>query len=257
MLHLGTMGWSYEHWIGNFFPAGTKPAMFLQKYSEHFDTVELDNTFYHIPSSSMVRRWREETPESFLFSAKFPRSITHEAFSAATAEKREIFLRNISLLGSKLGPLLLQFPSSFGPENTGVLRDFLSELPGRFRFALEVRDKEWLRESFYSLLRDKGIALALVEGPWMPVVEEVTSSFVYIRWEGDRRKVQGTLGRVEIDQIDVIGEWVQRIRGYLDDSLEIIGYFSKFFSGHPPTDIQQLKDLLGRKPIKKEARGTA
>lgn len=91
----------------------------------------------------------------------------------------------------------------------------------------------------------------------MPVVEEVTSSFVYIRWEGDRRKVQGTLGRVEIDQIDVIGEWVQRIRGYLDDSLEIIGYFSKFFSGHPPTDIQQLKDLLGRKPIKKEARGTA
>jgi uncharacterized protein YecE (DUF72 family) len=230
------MGWSYEHWVGNFFPAGTKHEMFLKEYSEHFDTVEVDNTFYGIPSPSTVRRWREETPEGFLFSAKFPRSITHETFSAGTAEKRDIFLRNISLLGSKLGPLLLQFQPSFGPENTGVLKDFLSDLPEGFRLALEIRDKEWLRDGFYSLLRDKGTALALVEAPWMPVVEEVTSSFIYVRWEGDRRRVQGALGRVEVDRINEISKWAQRVRGYLDDSLEVFGYFSKFFSGHPPTD---------------------
>jgi uncharacterized protein YecE (DUF72 family) len=86
---------------------------------------------------------------------------------------------------------------------------------------LEIRDKEWLRDGFYSLLRDKGTALALVEAPWMPVVEEVTSSFIYVRWEGDRRRVQGALGRVEVDRINEISKWAQRVRGYLDDSLEV------------------------------------
>jgi uncharacterized protein YecE (DUF72 family) len=81
------MGWSYEHWVGNFFPAGTKHEMFLKEYSEHFDTVEVDNTFYGIPSPSTVRRWREETPEGFLFSAKFPRSITHTRLSRLERRK--------------------------------------------------------------------------------------------------------------------------------------------------------------------------
>lgn len=245
-LHLGTMGWSYEHWIGSFYPSGTRPEEFLREYSKRFDTVEVDNTFYRIPSPSTVGKWRDETPTGFIFSAKLPKSITHEGSLGETTERLNVFLRNISSLGPKLGPLLLQFPPSFGPGNAGVLRDFLSGLPKGFRFALEVRDKGWLEESFYSLLKDRGIALALVEAPWMPLVEEVTSDFVYVRWEGDRRRVQGTLGRVEVDRSDALAKWAETIAKFLDDSLEVYGYFSKFFSGHPPTDIEQLQRLLGR-----------
>ena len=116
-VHIGTMGWSYDFWTGNFYPEDTKPDSFLSEYAKHFHTVEVDNTFYRIPNKDTVIKWREQTPPDFLFSAKFPRRITHEKMLRDCEDSAKFFLERISLLEDKLGPLLLQFPYAFKLEH--------------------------------------------------------------------------------------------------------------------------------------------
>ena len=243
-IHIGTMGWSYDFWKGDFYPEGTKPEEFLSVYARHFDTVEVNNTFYRIPYMETVENWRDRTPEGFIFSAKFPRKITHIKKLQDCQEELDVFIDHMSLLGEKLGPLLLQFPPQFKPESIKILEDFLPILPEGYRYAVEVRNKKWLEERFYSLLREHGIALVLVDHPWMPDMDTITADFTYIRWEGDRKKVKGDLGNVEIDRSGDITQWAGKVKGILDDSVEVYGYFSKNFSGYPPEDVGRLMDLL-------------
>jgi uncharacterized protein YecE (DUF72 family) len=243
-LHAGTMGWSYDFWVGKLYPEGTASKDYLAEYSQHFNTVEVDNTFYRIPSKDVVVKWKEQTPTDFLFSAKFPKVITHVKMLQNCERETSVFLERISHLQSKLGPLLLQFPYGFKPEYVHLLRDFLPTLPKGYRFVVEVRNRKLLEESFYSLLRENGVALALVDTPFMPDIEVMTADFAYIRWEGDRRKVKGVLGEVEVDKTDSIKRWAERIKKFLDDQMEVFGYFSKYYSGYPPTDAKQLQSLL-------------
>jgi uncharacterized protein YecE (DUF72 family) len=242
-VYVGTMGWSYDFWTGSFYPGDLKPENFLSEYAKYFHTVEVDNTFYRIPSKDTVEKWRNQAPADFLFSVKFPRRITHEKMLSDCEDIVKAFLQRISFLEDKLGPLLLQFPYAFKAEHTGLLKDFLSGLPRTHRYVVEVRNKKLLQEEFYSLLRENGVALAIVEQPFMPSTEVMTTDFAYIRLEGDRRKVAGTLGKVEIDRTDDTKSWAERIKKLLDVSTVFV-YFSKYYSGHPPTDAKQLVELL-------------
>lgn len=235
------MGWSYDFWIGNFYPKDA--GNLLTEYGKNFNTVEIDNTFYRIPSKDTVRNWKEEVPDDFIFTAKFPRKITHLKMLQDCSEELEVFIEHMSLLGNKLGPLLMQFPPAFKPEKSGILKDFLATLP-EGRFALEIRNKKWLDEKFYALLRDNGVALVLVDHPWMPRMSTITADFTYIRWEGDRNKIKGTLGKVERDRNEDIKNWGIKIKSFLEDSVEVFGYFSKFYSGYPPGDVRMLLDIL-------------
>jgi uncharacterized protein YecE (DUF72 family) len=241
-MHIGTMGWSYDFWLGNFYPAGSQAL--LTEYAKNFDTVEINNTFYRIPSRDTVRTWKNEVPGDFIFSAKFPRKITHIKMLQDCREELEVFVEHMSLLGDKLGPLLIQLPPSFAPEKSGILKDFLAGLPERCRFAVEVRNKKWLDEKFYDLLRDNGVALVLIDHPWMPQMNTITADFTYIRWEGDRNKIKGTLGKVERDRSEDIKDWGMKIKGFFEDSVEVFGYFSKSYSGYPPGDVRMLLDIL-------------
>jgi uncharacterized protein YecE (DUF72 family) len=186
-IHIGTMGWSYNFWVGNFYPEGTKPNDYLTEYSKHFDTVEIDNTFYRIPNETSLAKWDTQTPSSFLFSAKFPQVVTHKKILQICENEEQFFLERISKLQSKLGPILLQFPPTFGPEKLTRLTDFLSTLPKSHMYAVEVRNKNLLNEKLYSVLRDNNIALTISTNPSLPQTEQVTSNFAYIRWEGDRK----------------------------------------------------------------------
>jgi uncharacterized protein YecE (DUF72 family) len=236
-LHLGTMGWSYDFWKGNFYPEDSENL--LTEYAKNFDTVEIDNTFYRIPSKDIVRKWAEETRDEFIFSAKFPRKITHVRMLQDCEEEVGVFIEHMSLMGNKLGPMLIQLPPGFGSEKSGILKDFLAGLP-KGRFAVEVRNKKWLDEKFFKLLRDNSIALVLLDHPWMPEMNTITADFTYIRWAGDRKKVKGTLGKVEKDRSKDILDWAVRIKGFLDDPIEAFGYFSKYYSGFPPGDVRML-----------------
>lgn len=244
LFHIGTMGWSYDFWVGNFYPPDTKPQDFLVEYSKYFNTVEIDSTFYRIPYERTVKKWRDQTPPDFLFSAKFPERITHEKMLRASKDDLEFFIRNISFLEDKLGPLLLQFPYSFKVKEFDVLKDFLSILPERQRYAVEVKHKSWFKEGFYAMLKEKNVALASVDTPWMHELNEVTADFSYLRWEGNRKKIKGTTGMIERERGTEINEWAEKIKGLIDGSIEIFGYFSKYYSGHSPTDAKLLLSSL-------------
>lgn len=246
-LHVGTMGWSYDFWKGNFYPDGAKNL--LTEYAKNFGTVEIDNTFYRIPSRDNVLNWKDETPDDFIFSAKFPKKITHIKMLQDCQEELEVFIEHMSLMGNKLGPLLIQLPPGFKPEMSGILKDFLSVLPGKYRFAVEVRNKKWLDEKFYGMLRDNKVALTLLDHPWMPQMETITADFTYIRWVGDRKKVTGTLGKVERDRSEDIKDWAVKIKGFLDNSIEVFGYFSKSYSGYPPGDVRIMLDQFKNGPL--------
>ena len=243
---IGTMGWSYDFWVGSLYPSGTKAGDYLAEYSKHFNTVEANSTFYRIPSARMVRNWKSKTRDEFVIAAKFPMAITHGRSLIDDDGKLEAFLSRISLLGEKLGPLLIQLPPSFKPHEFGALRDLLWALPEGHRYAVEFRDRGWLEEKVYALLRERGIALVLVDHPLMPALDVVTSDFTYIRWQGDRRKVRGDTGRAEIDRKGDLNGWARRITGFLESSIGVYGYFSKFYSGHPPEDVEYLLEQLGR-----------
>jgi uncharacterized protein YecE (DUF72 family) len=165
-------------------------------------------------------------------------------------EEVVVFLERVDLLKEKLGALLLQFPYAFGIEHVSLLRDFLKNLPKKHRYVVEIRNKKLLNDSFYSILRESNVVLAWVDSPFMPRIDEVTSDFIYVRWEGDRRRVNGTLGRIEVDRAAKIKVWAERIKPYLDEQTEVFGYFSKYYSGHSPSDAKDLlKNILVRTDV--------
>lgn len=126
-VHVGTMGWSYDFWKGNFYPKNLSSSEFLAYYSKQFDTVEVDSTFYRIPRKQTVLEWKDQTSEGFLFSLKFPRIITHVKMLKNCEEETKVFLERVEFLDEKLGPLLLQFPRSFGNEQVPALCEFLKK----------------------------------------------------------------------------------------------------------------------------------
>ncbi|MGD0451290.1 MAG: DUF72 domain-containing protein [Candidatus Bathyarchaeia archaeon] len=213
-------------------------------YSAKFDTVEVDNTFYRIPTEKAVTKWESQTPSNFSFSFKFPSVITHIKMLKDCERETDLFLERTELLGRKLGAFLLQFPSTFGVDHFSDLADFLQRLPKNRRYVVEVRDERWLNSNFYSLLRANSAALAWVDSPSMSRSREVTSDFLYIRWEGDRSKVNGTLGKIETDKTENLRLWAEKIKPWLSKNIEVYGYFGKYYSGFPPSDINVLLKLL-------------
>ena len=241
--YIGSMGWSYKFWP---LYDGLKPSEYLKRYSEHFNSVEVNSSFYRIPSRSVVENWANQVPEGFRFTAKFPQSISHAPDLDYEEGKLEVFLGNIGRLGDKQGPLLLQLPARFKSVNSEELGNLLSVLPEGGRYAVEFRHRGWFTEETYQLLREYGACLVQVEHPRLPTVDEVTGDFVYIRWEGERREVDGERGVVEVDREGDNLAWSGRIREQLENGLEVYGYFSKFYSGYPVSDIHAITQNLGK-----------
>lgn len=189
-VHLGTIGWSYDFWKGPFYPPKMPSKDFLAYYSTQFGTVEVDSTFYRIPNAQTVLSWKEQTSQGFCFSLKFPQIITHIKKLQNCQNETDTFLNRASLLGRKLGVLLLQFPPNFGATEFAELESYLQQLPNAYRYAVEVRNKSWLTSEFYRLLKHCDVALAWAESPHMPLLSETTAGFLYIRWEGNRKVVK-------------------------------------------------------------------
>jgi uncharacterized protein YecE (DUF72 family) len=239
-LHVGTMGWSYNFWKGKFYPENLSSEEFLAYYAQRFSTVEVDSTFYRIPRAQTIIDWKEQTPESFQFSLKFPQVITHVKMLKNCADDTKVFLERVSRLEEKLGVLLLQFPSMFRQQHVPLLQEYLKTLPITHRYAVEVRNKTLLNDDFYALLRSHNVALAWADSSTMPLIDEVTAGFIYVRFEGDRKTVNGTLGMVEFERTQSIKAWAERLIPFLDKRKEVFAYFSKYYSGSPTKDVSDL-----------------
>ena len=243
-LHLGTIGFSYSFWRGKFYPSKTPPTDYLAYYASQFNTVEVDSTFYRIPTKQTVLNWKKQVSEGFLFSFKFPQVITHLKMLKDCQYETAVFLDRVGLLEDKVGALLLQFPPNFGVEHIADFEDFLRKLPKQRRIVVEVRNKSWLNQEFYSILESNKAALAWTDSPLMTEIDKVTAGFLYIRWEGDRKKVNGTLGKIEVDRTGDLNLVAENIKSLASKQIEVFGYFGKYYSGYPPSDINCLSSFL-------------
>ena len=249
---LGTSGFSYPDWVGNFYPEKTPVRRMLEEFTKRLPTVELDSTFYAIPRKTTVEGWRDRTPDGFVFAAKVPQVVTHEKGLVDCGHEINAFLDTMSILGEKLGPLLFQFPYGFKADQFDVLAKFLPTLPEGFRFVVEVRQKKWLGEPFYDLLRKRGVALALIDHPWMPRLSETTADFTYIRWLGDRKKIESDFSHLHLDRTTDLAWWADVVTELLAKKVQVFGYMNNHYAGHSPSSLQI---LMRRLETKGEAAG--
>ena len=261
-LHLGTSSFSDPSWVGPFYPAGTKSGDFLAVYARRYETVEIDATFYRIPSAAQVRTWASKVPDGFRISAKVPQVITHEKLLVDAQEEIDLFLDAMSEAGDKLGPLLFQFPyfrrDAFASAKPFLARlePVLAALPRDRRFAVEIRNKTWVTEPFLALLREHGVAFALIDHPWMPPIDQVmkgpdpiTADFTYVRWLGDRRGIEAkteTWEKLILDRESEMERWVPALAAILERNIEVFGFFNNHYAGHAPGSIALLRDVWRR-----------
>jgi uncharacterized protein YecE (DUF72 family) len=199
--HVGTSAFTAAGWPGSFYPKGLPDRDFLSYYATKFDTVELDNTFYRTPALSTVQGWNAKTPKGFIFAAKIPQIITHEKVLTDCGPDLAQFLKVMDSLGEKLGPMLFQFgyfnKKAFSTVNDFLARlvPFLSKLPKGYRFAVEIRNKNWLVPQFVEALRGRAVALALIDQSWMPptlaMVREIRSAHSRLRVCAAARRPKG------------------------------------------------------------------
>jgi len=161
-VYIGTSGWNYKHWRGPFYPEDLPDKEMLSFYAEHFDTVEINNTFYHLPSFKTLKTWRETVPRKFTFAVKASRFITHMKKLKAPKTSTKKFFTRVERLEDKLGPILFQLPPHWGCD-ADRLADFLDALPSRRRYGFEFRDQSWHTEEVYDLLKKHNAALCIYD----------------------------------------------------------------------------------------------
>jgi uncharacterized protein YecE (DUF72 family) len=242
-LYLGTSGWSYADWEGTLYPVGIPPGSRLAEYVKHFATVEIDSTFYGTPKRSTVERWREVAPQGFLFAAKFPQHITHEKNLVGCEDAARVFVRAMSILDDRLGPLLLQLPPSFTVRGMEVLDAFLRELPGGPSYVVEVRHRSWLGSKLPDLLREHGTALALVDYPGMPCLEEATAGISYIRWLGNRREFPSGHTHPKKDRTEDLRWWSGLVDRFLKEGKTVFAYANNHYQNHSPSTVEEFLEI--------------
>jgi uncharacterized protein YecE (DUF72 family) len=240
-LRIGTSGWSYPHWSGLFYPKGVKPPKYLEHYVTEFGCVELNASFYRVPSVKTVEGWARRTPRSFRFCAKMNRFITHRKRLVDTEEPLERFLAVFEPLHDQLGPYLVQLPPSLRFDSR-VAEAFLERLAshrGTDQFALEARHESWFTPEALSLLSQYGIASVIADsGGRFTEAEAPTSPTVYLRFHGP-----GGLYRSPYP-IDRLTIYARRITGWLAEGRQVWAFFNNDFAGHAVHNARELRALV-------------
>ena len=235
--YVGCSGWHYEHWRGLYYPQESPKAEWLSFYAQRFDTVELNNSFYRLPSENAVATWQSSTPDNFVFAVKVSRFITHVKRLRNLDSAVENFVSRADLLKGKLGPLLYQLPPSM-KRNDELLQDFLSALPSRYQHVVEFRDESWIDEKVFDILRRHNVGLCVFDMPGLCCPLVATSDFVYIRFHGS----QGLYSSRYSDQ--ELAEWADRIAGLGQRIKASYSYFNNDAEAFAVENAIKLKNLL-------------
>jgi uncharacterized protein YecE (DUF72 family) len=232
---VGTSGWQYAQWRGDFYPAALPTSRWLEHYAEQFSTVEVNNTFYRLPEAAVFESWRQRVPEDFCFAVKASRYLTHVRRLADPGDPVGLFMDRARQLRTKLGPVLLQLPPTLRVDSAR-LDTTLRAFPGSVRVAVEPRHESWFVDEVEQLLGEHGAVLALTDRggrPQEPVWR--TADWAFIRFHGGR-------GRAGNYGIDALRTWAGRIRelGVRDAYV----YFNNDTAGHAPRNARTLRSLL-------------
>jgi uncharacterized protein YecE (DUF72 family) len=237
-VRIGTSGWHYDHWRGPFYPAALPPAHMLGFYAQRFDSVELNNSFYHLPSATAFAGWRDGTPPGFCFAVKANRYLTHMKKLKDPQAALDRFLPRVEVLGDKLGPILFQLPPRWRV-NVERLASFLAALPTCHCYSFELRDRSWYVPSVYAALRRHNVAFCIydLEGVQSPF--QVTADFVYVRLHGPTRAYGGCYTAA------ALRAWARRVRRWAANGLRVFVYFDNDEGAYAVRNAEQLARLIG------------
>jgi len=238
-VHIGCSGWNYKDWRERFYPKGLPARRWLEHYAEHFDTVEVNNTFYRLPTLSAVQGWADQSPRGFVFTVKASRYLTHiKRLTDLDQGVRRYYERIQPLIDAKkLGPVLWQLPGNFQRDDDR-LRAALNALPNG-RHCFEFRHPSWFVDEVYDLLRKRRVALVIGDHPERPFQSyEMTAGWTLVRFHYGHRGRNGNYSAREIE------EWAKRI-GKWRERTEVFAYFNNDWSAYAVNNALELKRLLG------------
>lgn len=216
--YIGCSGWSYSSWQGPFYPKSMENARWLRYYSNVFDYVEIDSSFYRIPNKYMAKNWYNRTPKNFRFTAKFPKIITHDKRLINFDEDQLVyFFDSMSELNEKLLALLIQLPQSMQiVEGLDALRNIIPYLDKSFRYAVEIRHRSWFQDLAYNFLSNNNMCLVWSQLADLHTPPIVTSDFVYVRFIGDRSIQEKDFGHIQNDRIKEMKKVARNFKAGID-----------------------------------------
>jgi uncharacterized protein YecE (DUF72 family) len=236
-IYIGTSGWHYDDWRGRFYPEKMPKTKWLEFYARHFNTLELNNSFYRLPSEKAFITWHDSSPPGFIFAVKASRYITHIKRLKDCEEAVEKFILRVSLLKDKLGPVLYQLPASFQRDHDR-LDSFLSILPRGFRHVIEFRHKSWFDEDVYDILRRNNTGFCVFDMPKLTSPLIATSGFAYIRFHGSGGLYSGRYGDEDL------AEWAKKIKRLAANVGPVNIYFNNDVRGYAIDNARTLRNYL-------------
>ena len=238
---IGTSGWVYKEWAGHFDPKGWPKKDECAYYLRHFPTVEINATFYRLPSLSMVRGWNERAPKGFIYAVKGSRYLTHIKRLKDTGPGLRKYFSRLVPLGDRTGPILWQLPPTFQKQDDNVTRltRFMRKLPAQYQHAVEFRHPSWMDESTFELLRQHHVANVWISSLRMPQDYTVTSNFVYLRFHG----LKG--GAYHDYTADELEPWAKQLRLAARRGLPCYVYFNNDLNTRAPLNAEALMAMVG------------
>ncbi len=238
-IRIGTSGWHYEDWSGRFYPAGLAKNKWFEYYSKHFDTVEVNNTFYHLPKEKTFENWRKQAPKNFIFTVKANRYITHIKRLNEPQEPLERFFGRANLLQEHLGPVLYQLPPSFH-KDLDRLNVFLQAVPNDIITVFEFRHESWFSQNVYDLLKNFNAAFCIHDLVGIPTPRVITSDVIYVRFHGPTGKYEGEYCK------SALRNWAKWLQEHIKGKKAIYAYFNNDYRAYAIKNAKTLKRQFGQ-----------
>lgn len=246
------MGYAYDDWVGPLFPRGLARSQWLSFYAQHHDSIEMNTTFHAVPTPERVRAWRDAVPADFRFSVKVNKRITHELALSDAVGEMKAFIDVARHFEDKLGPLLLQFPPVLPSRAMPGLQKLLASLPRDLQFAIEFRDRSWLRKETYELLSSHNIAMVMLDHEDHPWARDLpaTADFLYLRLVGKHGRYED-IGYEKWDPTEELIRWKNRIELRAKERAinEVWVLFNNDYAGHAPATLRRFAKIVDAKSI--------
>jgi uncharacterized protein YecE (DUF72 family) len=217
-----------------FYPASLPKSKWFEHYAEHFDTVEINNTFYHLPKEQTLQRWHKLAPKGFLYAVKANRYITHIRRLKNTSEPLQRFFERVGLLKGKLGPILYQLPPSLH-KDLDLLETFIKLLPKKPPAVFEFRHKSWYSDDTFELLGKFNTTFCIHDMPGKESPRVVTTNIIYIRFHGSTGRYSGSYSK------SALRDWGKWLKAHAKKARSIYAYFNNDIGGHALNNATQLK----------------
>jgi uncharacterized protein YecE (DUF72 family) len=237
-IRIGTSGWVYRHWRGLFYPTEFAQKAWFGYYARQFDSVEINNSFYRLPSEAAFAAWQAQAPAGFLYAVKASRFLTHLRKLKEPEEPLDRFFTRAVALGPTLGPVLYQLPPRWRV-NLARFEHFLAVLPPGYQHVIEFREPSWLTEEVFQAMERYGVAHCLHDMPPLAVPLRLTAAPVYIRLHGDRDHH----GNYSVGSLET---WARRIVDWHRQGYPVFVYFNNDVGGYAVENAKTLKQLLAR-----------